>query len=218
MPASKSPRPTTLHFVRHGVTENTGKLLYGQADGHPLSAFGKAQAERTAQRLMSVTGGRAAAIVSSPLQRARETAKPIARLHKLRVHTDPRLMDADVGDMTDMPLRRVLSGKQGQHIRENPVTFRFPGGESFAEIYARLTDALEDIRNEYRGKTVIVVSHGDLIDMAIADAFGTGLAQFQHVGVRPASISTVSYTGHFGFVQKVNESAHLEELEAGEVK
>src|SRR5262249_3872231 len=88
--------PTVVVLVRHGLTPTTGKVLPGRAPGLRLSAAGRRQAEAAATRLGRLEG--LAAVYASPLERARETAGPIADAVKLRVRVEPALIECDVGE------------------------------------------------------------------------------------------------------------------------
>ena len=105
-----------------------------------------------------------------------------------------------------------MSSKDGEHIRRDPTTYRFPKGESFTELYARLKDCMSELVSAHRGKTIVVVTHGDLIKILIADLFGTGLEHFQNVNIEPASISVVDYFGFEPFLGVVNDTSHLDSL------
>src|SRR5262245_46536185 len=120
--------PTLLLLVRHGLTPTTGKVLPGQAPGLPLSAAGRRQAEAAAARLGRLE--RLSAVYASPLERARETAAPIAGALKLRVRVDPAITECDVGEWTGGRLRRLRKRPEWRVVQHHPSGFRFPGGES----------------------------------------------------------------------------------------
>src|SRR5215210_2196438 len=98
MPRRSAPRPTTVLFVRHGHTATTGKVLPGRARGLHLDESGQAQAQAVAERLATLKS--VDAIYASPLERTRETAKPIGALRGLRVQVDRGLIELDIGEWT----------------------------------------------------------------------------------------------------------------------
>src|SRR5712691_7445983 len=133
MPAArKSVPPTVILLVRHGVTPTTGKILPGRASGLHLSDEGRLQAEGAAKRIASLP--RIAAIYSSPLERARETEMPI--------RIERGLLECDFGDWTGEKLGRLSKLPEWDIVQRHPSAFRFPGGESFTELQARITGAL----------------------------------------------------------------------------
>src|SRR3712207_3853889 len=102
---SARPRSTLLLYVRHGQTPTTGQLLPGRAAGLHLADAGRAQAEATADAIATLP--KVDAIYSSPLERARETAAPIAARRGLKVQTDKGLLEVDIGEWTGEELKKV---------------------------------------------------------------------------------------------------------------
>ena len=140
----QSPAATLLLLVRHGTTPTTGKVLPGTAKGLHLAEKGEAEAQAVADRLAKMA--KVEAIYSSPLERARETAAPIARGLNLRVTVDRGLSDCDVGDWTGMALKAVAKRPEWRIVQRWPSGFRFPNGESFTEMQARVVSTLDHIR------------------------------------------------------------------------
>ena len=185
--------PTTILLVRHGQTPTTGRLLPGQAPGLHLSDDGKKQAEAAAARIAKLK--RVTAIYASSLERARETAMPIARARGLAVRIERGLMDLDVGRWTGERLDKVSKKPEWSTVQRHPSGFRFPDGESFMEMQTRMTDALARIVERHRGGVVVAVSHADPIKAALAHALGMHLDLFQRLNVAPGSITTIVYPG-----------------------
>ena len=192
MPAGrKAARPTVLLLVRHGVTATTGKVLPGRAPGLHLSEDGRKQAETAAQRIAKVP--RLAAIYSSPLERARETAEPLARARRMPVKIDRGLLECDFGDWTGRKLAELVKRPEWDVVQRHPSAFRFPGGESFSEMQTRITGALARLVAEHPGRVVVAVSHADPIKAAVAHALGVPLDLFQRIVINTASITAVAY-------------------------
>jgi probable phosphomutase (TIGR03848 family) len=192
--------------VRHGATLTTGKVLPGRAPGLHLSDTGRAQAERVAAAIAALKS-RPSAIYASPLERTRETAAPIARALGLRVVTERGLIEADVGEWTGTSLKRAMRRPEWALVQRWPSAYRFPGGESFAEMTNRATDAVLRIAAAHPGQTVVAVSHADPIRAVVAVAAGIPLDLFQRVTVSTCSVSAIRY--HAGGPQLlcVNASA-----------
>jgi len=197
---------TTVMFVRHGQTPTTGKILPGRAAGLALSDAGRRQAAAVAERLVGTKD--IAAVYASPLQRTRETAAPIAKAVNQRVRIDKNLLECDFGEWTGGELAKLRKTPEWKEIQSHPAGFRFPGGESFTEMAARMSSAVERYRSEHPGKTVIVVSHADPIKAAVANALGVHLDLFQRIDVGPCSTTVVSYGGGGCFVHCVNRPAN----------
>ena len=205
-PAKKTapPSSTVILMVRHGQTPTTGKILPGRAAGLHLAEAGVAQAHRVAERIAELP--KIDAIYASPLERARETAAPIAKALKQRVKTDKGLLECDFGDWTGAELSKLMKLPEWSTVQKAPSTFRFPNGESFTEMQTRMVTALDRIRAAHPGGTVVCVSHADPIKAAVAHAMGTHIDLFQRIVIGTCSVSAVAYTGHGPIVLTVNST------------
>ncbi|MDQ3679050.1 MAG: MSMEG_4193 family putative phosphomutase [Actinomycetota bacterium] len=208
----KPPPPTLALFVRHGRTPTTGTVLPGQAKGLHLADEGSAQAEEVAGRLSVID--KVDAVYASPLERTRETAAPIAKRHGLKVRVDKGLADCDFGEWTGAELKTLAKLPEWRVVQSYPSGFRFPGGESFLEMYARMVGTVERLRSRHRGGTVVIVSHADPIKAAVAHASGTHLDQFQRFVISPCSVTAISYADAGAAVLTVNSLSSLSELKA----
>ncbi|PYM21239.1 MAG: phosphoglycerate mutase [Candidatus Rokuibacteriota bacterium] len=192
MPATRSrPKPTLALLVRHGQTPTTGKLLPGRSPGLHLADEGQRQAENAAKRIAALP--RIGAVYASSLERARETAAPIARERGCAVRVDRDLADLDPGDWTGQSLDKLSKKPEWNAVQRHPSGFRFPGGESFMEMQARVVSAVERIVERHRGETVVVVSHADPIKALVAHALGVHLDLFQRIAIATGSITAVAY-------------------------
>jgi probable phosphoglycerate mutase len=115
-------------------------------------------------------------------------------------------MDCDAGDWAGAPLADLAKKPEWATVIHNPSGFRFPGGESIPEMYARVVGTVRAVAARHPGQTVIVVSHADPIKAVLADAMGVHLDLFQRVDVSPASVSAVSYGEPFPTVMLVNRT------------
>jgi probable phosphomutase (TIGR03848 family) len=187
----KPTRPTLILLVRHGLTSTTGVKLPGRARGLHLSEEGGRQAEAVGRRLGRLA--KIAAVYASPLERARETAAPIARGPRLAVRVEPGLTDIDIGEWTGLSLKQARRKPEWAVVQRHPSGFRFPGGESFMEMQARVTAALGRLIARHPGEVVVAVSHADSIKAAVAHALGTPLDLFQRIVIAPASVTAIAY-------------------------
>lgn len=214
----RAPGPTVILLVRHGTTETTGKQLPGRAPGLHLSDQGRQQAEAAAARIVALstpppngTGRRTAkprvaAVYSSPLERTRETASPIAAALGLDVIPDEGLLELDIGTWTGMELKAAYKRKEWATIQRYPSGFTFPGGESFVGMQARMVSTLVRLRTAHPGKMVVAVSHADPIRAAVAHAMGAHLDLFQRVVVSPCSVTAIAYGPAGPTVLTVNDT------------
>ena len=202
--------PTLVLLVRHGRTPTTGTTLPGRAKGLHLADEGRAQAEAVARRIAALEG--VAAVYASPLERTRETAKPIAEALGLRVTIDRGLLECDFGDWTGGDLKALRKLPEWATVQNYPSGFRFPGGESFTEMQTRMVGAIERLVAANRGRTIVAVSHADPIKAAVAHALGTHLDLFQRIVVSPCSVSAIAYTATGPAVLAVNSTDELTSL------
>jgi broad specificity phosphatase PhoE len=232
-----APRPGTLVlFVRHGRTPTTGLVLPGRAPGLHLAEDGRAQAEAVAERLASwavaptsdgpsqdgpAPRSRATnkphrpaitAIYASPLDRTRETAAPIARRFGLKVAIDRGLVDCDFGEWTGEELKKLAKLPEWTIVQRYPSGFRFPGGESFEGMRARMSDTVAALCRRHPGETIVAVSHADPIKVTVSDALGAPLDLFQRIQISPCSVSAISYHATGPVVLAVNSTGYLTEV------
>ncbi len=189
--AQTAPKATTVLLVRHGQTPSTGTTLPGRAKGLHLADQGRDQAAAAAARIAKLD--KVTAVYASPLERTRETAAPIAAALGLRVVADRGLLECDFGEWTGRALKELGKLPEWKTVQRYPSGFRFPGGESFTEMQARMTSTLARLAQAHRGQTIVAVSHADPIKAAVADALGTHLDLFQRIVVSPCSVSAIWY-------------------------
>lgn len=175
---------TSLWLIRHGETDwNRDGLYQGQADV-PLNATGLAQARETAARLGS-SGVTFAAIYSSPLARARQTADACAAVLEKAVWEDRRLMEIHQGDWTGKDYRSVVA-EFGDPLKAdglraaNSAHIRAPGGESVVEVAERMRSAADEIASRHPGECVLVFTHGLALATLYCQANGIPLEQVYH--------------------------------------
>jgi broad specificity phosphatase PhoE len=147
---------TTVHLVRHGEVYNPTKVLYGRLPGFRLSDTGLAQAEVAARFL---AGRDIVKVISSPLERAQQTAAPLAKEYGLEVEIDPRIIESSnyfEGGVVE-PGPGILRHPQHWHALRNP--FRPSWGEPYKDVAARVMAAVDDARAAARGHEVVLVSH-----------------------------------------------------------
>ncbi|MQW74474.1 histidine phosphatase family protein [Nocardioides sp. dk4132] len=148
---------TIVHLLRHGEVHNPGGVLYGRRDGFHLSELGRTMAQRVADTIKDrdITH-----LVSSPLERAQETAAPLAAARGLEVTLDPRVIESSNAfegiSFGEGPMTLVKRPKLWRHLW-NP--FRPSWGEPYTEIVNRMMSAIHDARVAAAGHEAVVVSH-----------------------------------------------------------
>lgn len=190
LPAAPAAPSTRLLLVRHGLTPTTGQVLPGRAPGLHLSESGQRQARQIAERLTDLP---VRAVYASPLERTQETAAPTAEHFGLEVEVHDGLLECEFGEWTGEKIAELAKLPEWRTVQKTPSEFRFPGGESFAEMQERIVDALQGIVARHPGEVVACFSHADPLKAAIAHLGGRTLNEFQSVTVDPASISVVEF-------------------------
>jgi len=192
---------TVLFLVRHGLTQDTGRRLYGRTPGVHLDDRGIEQALTIAEHL---TRARIAAIYSSPLERCRETAAPLSKRLGIPVTQMRELQEADCGDWTGRPLRQLARTKAWRTVQQTPSQFRFPAGESFVQMQARMLEAVALIRASHPRAAVAAFSHGDPIRLLVSSLAGAHLDGFQRIAIDAGSVSTVVLGDGGPRIQRLN--------------
>lgn len=207
---------TTLLLARHGLTDLTGPVLAGRTPGVHLSEAGRAQAAALAGR---VAGVRLNAIVSSPLERCRETAQAVAQGRELEVRIEDRFIECGYGEWTGKPLKELAKDPLWQVVQAHPSAVTFPEGEALAEMQRRAVSAVREWNQHLGEKAVyLVCSHGDVIKAIVADALGLHLDQFQRITADPAALTVIRYAPLRPFVLRVNDMGELRLPEDSEEK
>lgn len=196
--------PTVL-LIRHGRTAaNVSGTLAGWTEGVVLDDAGRAQAAALADRLRALP---LRAIVTSPLERTRETAAALlAGREGTPEHVDERLGEVRYGDWTGQPLKTLAKDPLWKAVQGHPSSVTFPGGESMRSMQERAVSAVREW-NARLGEdaTWAAVSHGDVIKAVAADALGLHLDQFQRIQVDPCSVTVIRYTQLRPFVIRLND-------------
>ncbi len=189
-----------VHLIRHGTYALLNQALGGRAE-HPLSDEGRWQSERLATTLAARP---IAAVISSPVRRARETAAPIALRLRLTVALDDAFNEIDFADWT---------GKRFDELHEAPAwhawnTFRgtagVPGGETMASVQLRALTGLLRLAAVHTAGELVIVSHADVIKVVLMHFLGAPLDLMQRLEIAPASISRIALHADHAHVLAVN--------------
>ena len=201
-------------FVRHGETEyNTESRYQGHTDSM-LSEPGLWQSARVAKRLEDEE---IAAVYSSDLSRAAETARAIASLHDLPVLTDLDLRESAFGDWEGLTVREIAERYPDvwrSYLRDS-VTHRAPNGERLEQMQERVVRAIDSISKSQPGETVVVVTHGGPIRAFFCHAFDAPLTTFRKIRLDNCGITILSLRpdGRW-FLEVLNGVSHLDDAES----
>jgi broad specificity phosphatase PhoE len=192
---------TTFLLIRHGLTDAVDHRLAGIAPGTYLNEAGRTQVARLVDVLHHVP---LAAIVSSPLERTRETADAIGRDHGLAVETVSAFLEYDVGAWTGLPFTALDHNAQWHRFNAARSVTRPDGGELMIDVQRRAVHAVLDLRARYDGAIVAVVSHGDVIRAMLLYALGMPIDFYHRLEILPARISIVQFTSELPRVLQMN--------------
>jgi probable phosphoglycerate mutase len=198
-----------LLLIRHGLTGQVGVKLTGWTPGVGLSSVGRAQADSVVRRLEGLAID---AIYSSPLERAVETAEPLARARKLRVRKRDGLGEVRYGALEGKSYKTLAKSKTWRHLRAWPSDVRFPGGETLRETQARAVSTIEEIRADHQKDVVAVFSHADWIRLALAHFLGIHIDLYQRLSIDPGSISAIQFHPYGVQVRRMNETGTMADL------
>ncbi|WP_290713124.1 MULTISPECIES: histidine phosphatase family protein [Gordonia] len=199
---------TRLVLLRHGQTALSVDRRYSGRDDVALTEIGIDQAARAAGRLANWP---IAAIVTSPLRRARQSAAPLAAATGLPVTVDEGLIETDFGQWEGLTFTEASQRDPELHrawLRD--ATVEPPGGESFAAAERRIADARAAIVADHPGQVVVLVTHVTPIKSMLRVAMHVGPELLYGLHLDLASVSVVEFFGDGGSVGRlVNDTSHL---------
>jgi probable phosphomutase (TIGR03848 family) len=197
---------TRFYLIRHAITNAVGKYFCGRTAGVLLNDEGRTQAQQLAQRLAQVP---IHAVYSSPLERALETAAPIAATHRLQTTACDDFHELDFGTWTNGTFAELQKQPTFQRFNSFRSGTRIPGGELMLEAQTRMVAGLQKLKAQHEQQTVVVVSHADTIKAAVAYYAGVPLDLFQRIEISPASVSVVELYDETARLLLVNDTGTL---------
>ena len=201
---------TRLLLVRHGETLANREFRWIGARDDALSQRGQSQAQQLAEALSVLP---VAAVYSSPLQRAYQTALPIAAQHSIEVQVLEALREGHFGLWEGLTRAEILarSAQDEQWLRawEKDPSIAPPEGESFEAVRARVCAAVEQLAQLHPDQTIVLVSHVGPIKVLLCAALGAPLSSIFRIFLDPATISVVEWQQPYPFVRLLNSHVHL---------
>ena len=192
-----------IYLLRHAESEaNLKGILAGRDNSVNLTSKGFKDARKVSKVLSKIDFE---VIYSSPINRCQQTIEPLLRhLTDKPVHLSDALIEMDYGSWSGKYLKQLSSKKEWSLIQNQPAEFTFPKGESFLSMRKRVKDLLTSLANSQG--PILLVSHGDVIKMALTLALDLPLNKFQNFAVAPASISIINYSRDSKSVVSLNNS------------
>ena len=195
---------TTFHLVRHGEHDHVNRTLCGRMPGVVLNANGREQARAAGRRLAAL---RPLRILTSPLERARQTADIVGEETDCPVEITEGLQEIDCGEWTGKAFEDLHKDPRWKDWNEARSVTRLPGGEMMIEVQARVVSYLERLRRLYENARLVLVSHSDVIKAAILFHIGVPLDLFSRIEIAPGSISTLIIGDWGAKLVSLNESS-----------
>jgi probable phosphoglycerate mutase len=202
---------TSIYLVRHGQTAwNKEEIFRGRTD-ISLNEVGFREAELAGEYLK---GRDIHVIYSSPLLRAKETARRIAQVFNLKVQTLGAIIDMSFGKWEGRPLKEVQIHDEDlyQQWRERPHLMKLPGGESLDEVRIRAMAALEAVVESHHGNNIVLVSHRVINKVIICGVLEIDNSHFWQIGQDTAAINLIQFKEGKYILSLLNETCHLKSL------
>jgi broad specificity phosphatase PhoE len=202
---------TSIYLVRHGQTAwNKEEIFRGRID-IPLNEMGFREAELVGEYLK---GRDIHVIYSSPLLRAKETARRIAQVFNLKVQTLGGIIDMNFGKWEGHPLKEVQIHDEElyQQWRKLPHRVRLPGGESLDEVRIRAMAALGAVVESHHGNNIVLVSHRVINKVIICGVLEIDNSHFWQIGQDTAAINLIQFKEGKYILSLLNETCHLKSL------
>lgn len=179
---------TEVLLIRHALADPVGRTIAGRAPGVHLNRIGRRQAGALAARLAKLP---IAGVYTSPLERAHETAEPVAARLGTPVREAAGLIELDYGAWTGRAIAELDGDPVWRRFNTQRGTTRIPGGETMDEVVARGTEELRRVAEAHPGGLVAAVTHGDVIRALLAHYGGMPLDAMLRLEVAPASVSGI---------------------------
>lgn len=198
---------TRVYLARHGKTIYSHEERYfGQKD-IPLSQEGINQINALAKRLAV---SEFAAIFSSDLQRARMSAEIIANKSDSEIIIEPGFKEMNLGAWDGLTYNEInkISPDLAREWMDNPANFKFPQGESLFELRERVITALTPLISEFKGGSILIVSHGGPIRVILCEALKLNLIHFLRIGQDYSALNIVDYYNDFAVCTLINDLCH----------
>lgn len=200
---------TLMLLIRHGANDWVHGRLAGWTPGVHLNDDGRAQAAALSERLgdLPIT-----AIYTSPLERCVETATAIAQPRGLQLRLVEQIGEVRYGEWQGAELKELYKHELWPGVQFYPSGTRFPNGETLGEAQVRMVQALDGLRHQHPKQIIAVVSHADIIKLAIAYYVGMHIDLFQRLVINPCSLTAIAFERMGPRLVAFNDTGSLEHL------
>lgn len=198
---------TTLFLIRHASCSGLGHTLWGRTANITLDLKGELQVQRLVERFKDVPLD---AIYSSPMERALQTAEPLARNAKLEIRESQALNEIDFGDWTGKTFEELSTDEVWRRFNTRRSGTTIPGGESFLEVQNRIVKELNTIANEHPNTRVAIVTHADTIRAAVVYFAAIPIDLIERIEISPCSVSVVALDDESVTLLTINNTSELE--------
>ena len=183
---------TTIIFIRHGSTDFPEDRVYKGDNGPNLNANGRSQAERLGEW---IKGDDIAAVFVSPSIRTAETAKPVVKSLELEYKLKEELKERDFGIWEGLTFSEIENQYPDglNKWKKDPINYTPAEGESITELQKRISNVVQDVIQDYKGKRVILVTHMGPIRVAVSLALQIPLINYRHLQIHPGSATRIDY-------------------------
>lgn len=190
-------------LIRHALTDIAGRRLSGRKPGVKLNEVGRNQAIELADRLSKRN---VSAIFSSPLERAVETANPLAKTLGLTVNISDDFTEVDFGDWTDLAIEELRADPLFRSFNSFRSGTRVPGGEMMTEVQMRFVKGILKLHSGFRDENIAIFSHADPVRSALAFFAGIPLDMAWRIEISPASVSVLEIYDDGARILLINET------------
>lgn len=195
---------TTVLLVRHGATDVIGHRITGRLPGVHLNDVGRKQVHALGEHLAR---RKIAAVYTSPMERALETAHAIAARAGGEPRVRPGLTEMDFGSWSGLTLEELDGMLPWKRFNVNRTGVRAPGGEHIADVQQRMVSEMEALREHHRGELVVAVSHGDPLKTVLAHYLGFSLELLSRIDISPASVTELELGDFSATIRSLNVTA-----------
>ncbi|HXT11389.1 MAG TPA: histidine phosphatase family protein [Candidatus Angelobacter sp.] len=182
---------TTFYLVRHASNDFFSHTIVGRTPGVHLNETGKREANELAGGL---GGEKIQKILTSPMERCRETAAPLAARLQLPAETSDALLEVDFGDWTGKTFKELDASEAWRQWNAFRSGHRVPNGETMLEVQQRFVGLMLDLHRDFRGQRIALFSHGDPLRAAMVYFFGAPLESIGKIDISPASVTILRLT------------------------
>lgn len=200
---------TLLLLIRHGANDWVNGRLAGWTPGVHLNEEGRRQAAALSERLGDLP---IAALYTSPLERCVETAQAVAQPRGLPLRLVEQIGEVRYGEWQGAELKELYKHELWPGVQFYPSGTRFPNGETLGEAQMRVVSALDKLRAQHPKEIIAVVSHADLIKLAISYYIGMHVDLFQRLVINPCSLTAIAFERMGPRLMALNDTGSLEHL------